>query len=115
MSIGYLELVSTNPDSVCEAYSKIHGVEFSGPIPELGNARVISLPEGGRLGVRGQLRPDETPVVRPCLLVDDVAAAIEVAREAGAEIALGETEIPGQGTFGIFIHGGIESGVWQRD
>ena len=61
------------------------------------------------------MRPDETPVVRPYLLVDDVAASIAVAEEAGAEIAVPAMEIPGQGTFGIFIQAGIESGLWQRE
>ena len=114
MELGYLEVVTPNVDMVCATYSAAYGVEFSEPIAGLGNARVVSLPNGGRLGVRGPMRPDETPVVRPYVLVDDVAAAVEAAREGGAEIAVGATEIPGQGTFGIFIQGGIESGLWQR-
>jgi len=115
LEIGYLEFVAADADAVCATYSRVHGVEFSEPIPELGNARVVTLPNGGRLGVRGPLRPDETPVVRPYLLVDDVAASIAVAEEAGAEIAVPAMEIPGQGTFGIFIQAGIESGLWQRE
>ncbi len=115
MALGYLEFVTTDPDAVCATYARIHDVTFSEPVPGLGNARVAVLPGGGRLGVRGPLRPDETPVVRPYLLVDDVAAAVAAAGEAGAEIAVAATEIPGQGTFGIFIQAGIESGLWQRD
>ncbi len=115
MELGYLEVVTPTPDTVCATYAAAYGVEFSAPIPELGNARVASMPNGGRLGVRGPMRPDETPVVRPYVLVDDVAAATEAARAGGAEIAIGSMEIPGQGTFGIFIQGGIESGLWQRE
>jgi len=33
--------------------------------------------------------------------------------ESGAEIALEPTEIPGQGTIAIYIHGGIQQGLWQ--
>lgn len=115
MEIGYLELVTPEVDAVCATYATLHGVEFSAPIDALGGARVSSLHGGGRVGVRGPMRHDETPVVRPYLLVDDVAAALSAARESGAEIAVPATEIPGQGTFGIFIQGGIESGLWQRD
>ena len=72
------------------------------------------MPGGGRLGVRGPLRPDETPVVRPYVLVDDVAAAVAAAAEAGAQVAMPAMAIPGQGTFAIFIQGGIESALWER-
>jgi len=115
MELGYLEVVALDPDAVCATYSAAYGLSFSDPVPELGNARVVALPNGGRLGVRGQLRSNETPVIRPYVLVDDVAAAVEAARDGGAEIAVGATEIPGQGTFGIFIQGGVESGLWQRE
>lgn len=114
MEIGYLELVAADPDTVCATYAALHGVTFSAPVPELGNARVAALTTGGRIGVRGPLRTDETPLVRPYLLVDDVAAALAVAAEAGAEIAVPAMELPGQGTFGIFLQAGVESGLWQR-
>jgi predicted enzyme related to lactoylglutathione lyase len=114
MEFGYLEVVTPDVDTVCATYSAAYGVQFSAPVPGLGNARIASLSNGGKFGVRGPMRPDETPVVRPYVLVDDVAAAIEAARDTGAEIAFGATEIPGQGVFGIFIQGGIESGLWQR-
>lgn len=115
MKLKVLEFVTPNVDAVCATYSSLYDVTFSGPIPELGNVRVADLPDGGRLGVRGPMRPDETPVVRPYLLVDDVAGALAAAKEAGAEIAVPAMEIPGQGTIGIFIQGGIENGLWQRE
>ena len=59
------------------------------------------------------MRDTENPVVRPYLLVDDIQAAVDVAEEAGAEIAIPPMELPGLGTFAIFIQGGIESGLWQ--
>ena len=115
MDVGYLEFVTASVDEVCATYAKAHHVEFSEPIPELGNARVAHMPGGGRLGVRGTMRPDEKPVVRPYLLVDDVSAALSAAAAEGAEIAIPAMEIPGQGTFAIFIQAGIESGLWQRE
>lgn len=113
MDIGYLEIVTPDVDAVRQTYAAVHGVSFSGPVPELGGAWVAQLSGGGRLGIRGPLRPDEVPVVRPYLRVDDVASAVAAARAGGAEIAIEAMPIPGHGTIGIFIQGGIESGVWE--
>ena len=55
----------------------------------------------------------EDPVVRPYLLVDDIEAAVEAAKEAGGEIAHPPMEIPGHGKFAIYIQGGIQTGLWQ--
>ena len=60
------------------------------------------------------MRDTETPIVRPYILVEDIAAAVKVADEAGAVIALPPMEIPGQGMFAIYILGGIEHGLWQN-
>lgn len=114
MQIRYLEIVTPEVDAVCDTYGTLHGVTFSEPEPSLGGARTAELSDGGVIGVRGPLRADETPVVRPYLFVDDIQAAVDAAKEKGAEIAVPPMELPGQGTFAIFIQGGIESGLWQR-
>lgn len=113
MRIGYLEIVTPDVGAVCANYAKLYDVEFSEPVAELGGARTATLEGNGRLGVRGPLRPDEAPVVRPYLLVEDVRAAAERAQKAGAKIAHPPIELPGQGTFAIYIQGGIEHGLWQ--
>jgi predicted enzyme related to lactoylglutathione lyase len=83
-------------------------------VSALGNARTAELPSGGKLGVRAPMHEDEKPVVRPYLLVDDVAAAAQAAQTAGAKIAHPPMAIPGHGTFAIYIQGAIEHGLWQR-
>lgn len=113
MTIRYLEFVTPEVDSVCATLEKVHGVTIGDPVPELGNARTAELPNGGKLGVRAPMRPDEAPVVRPYLLVDDIPAAIKTAKTAGAEIAIPSMEIPGHGTIAIYVLGGIEHGLWQ--
>jgi hypothetical protein len=55
----------------------------------------------------------EDPVVRPYFLVEDIGAAADAARAAGAEIAMPPTEIPGQGTFAIYFLGGTQHALWQ--
>ncbi len=67
----------------------------------------------GMLGIRGPLRDDETPVVSPCMLVEDIAASVAAAADAGAVIALPPMELPGHGKCAIVVQGGIDFGLWQ--
>ena len=113
MQIQYLEIVTTEVDAVCATYAQLHGVTFGDGEPGLGGARTAPLPGGGVLGVRAPMHETEQPVVRPYLLVDDVQAAVHAAVEAGGELAHEPMEIPGHGTFAIYIQGGIHHGLWQ--
>ena len=79
----------------------------------LGNARTAALPDGGFVGVRAPMHESELPLVRPYWLVDDIKAAVAAAVKAGGELAHPPLEIPGVGTFAIYIQGGIEHGLWQ--
>lgn len=110
----YLEVVSRDVDATCDALAKTHGVTFGTPIAELGNARTADLKGGGRIGVRAPMREDEAPVVRPYVLVDDVADALKLAESAGGQVALPPMKIPGQGTIAIYVLGGVDHGLWQR-
>ena len=113
MQIHYLEIVTPDVDATCNAYQALHNVSFSAPQAGLGNARTAPLPGGGMVGVRAPMHETEEPVVRPYVLVDDVEAAVVAAVEAGGEIAHPPLEIPGHGTFAIYIQGGIHHGLWQ--
>lgn len=114
MQIHYLEIVTKEVDAVCGVYAAANGAEFSQPDAGLGNARTAELPGGGLVGVRRPMRETEEPIVRPYWLVDDIEAAVAAAAEAGAEIAHPPMEIPGHGTFAIYIQGGVNHGLWQR-
>jgi uncharacterized protein len=113
MPVHYLEIVTPEVEAVCAQYSKVFGVTFGEPDPNLGGARTTKLAGGGTLGIRGPLRDDEAPVVRPYMLVEDIAAAVAAAAEAGAEVALPSMELPGHGTCAIVVQGGIDFGFWQ--
>jgi len=113
MQIQYLEIVTPDVDAVCATYEELYGVAFGEPEAGLGNARTATLASGGLIGVRAPMHESEEPVVRPYLLVDDVEAAAKAAAAAGAEIAHPPMELPGHGTFAIYIQGGIHHGLWQ--
>jgi len=114
MQIHYLEIVSNQVDAVCAAYAAVNGMLFGEPDAGFGNARTAALPGGGLVGVRAPLHEAEEPVVRPYWLVDDIETAVAAAVEAGGEVAHPPLEIPGHGTFAIYIQGGIHHGLWQR-
>ena len=114
MQIYYLEIVTKEVDAVCAVYAAANGLVFGDPDPGLGNARTAALLGGGLVGVRAPLRESEEPVVRPYWLVDDIESALAAAVEAGGEVAHPPMEIPGHGTFAIYLKGGIQHGLWQR-
>lgn len=113
MQIYYLEIVTDEVDAVCASCAAANGVQFGKPEAGLGNARTASLVGGGLVGVRAPLHESEKPVIRPYWLVEDIDAALDAAVEAGGEIAHPPLEIPGKGTFAIYIHGGVHHGFWQ--
>jgi predicted enzyme related to lactoylglutathione lyase len=113
MQIHYLEIVTREVDAVCAAYAVANSVQFGEPDAVLGNARTAAPPGGGLVGVRAPMHESEEPVVRPYWLVDDIEAAVAAAVEAGGEVAHPPMEIPGHGTFAIYIQGGIHHGLWQ--
>ena len=113
MQVNYLEIVTKEVDAVCVAYAAATGAEFGKPDAGLGNARTATLPGGGVVGVRAPLRQTEEPVVRPYWLVEDIEAAVAAAVDAGGKLAHPPMEIPGHGTFAIYILGGVDHGLWQ--
>jgi predicted enzyme related to lactoylglutathione lyase len=114
MQIYYLEIVTPEVDAVCAAYAAAHAVRFGPPDAGLGNARTAPIPGGGMVGVRAPLRDTEQPVVRPYWLVNDIEAAVAAAVASGGVVAHPPMELPGHGTFAIYIQGGIDHGFWQR-
>ena len=113
MKIQYLEIVSPDADAICAEYEAIQNVKFGEPQELLGGARTCKLADGGIVGVRGPLRDTEDSVVRPYWLVENMEKAISIVKAEGAEIAVPPLEIPGLGTFAIYIKGGIDHGFWK--
>lgn len=112
-AVYYLEIVTPDIEAASAFYADAYGWSFEPEAPELGNARVATLPDGSLCGIRAPMRATELPILRTYLRVADVEAATARAEELGAVIALGPTELPGRGKIAIFLLGGIEQGIWQ--
>lgn len=114
LKIQYLEIVTPDAEATCATYAAAIGAVFGDPVPALGNARIADMPDGSRLGIRAPMHDSEEPTVRPYWLVEDIRAAWTAALAAGAEEAHPPLEIPGVGTFAIFIRDGLHHGLWQN-
>lgn len=114
MKIHYIEIVTPEVEPIVEKYSALYNVEFKEGDPMLGGARTIKLDNGGMMGIRPPMHDKEKSVTRNYVLVKDIEASVNKAKELGAEIAVPPMEIPGHGHCAIIIHdGGQESGFWQ--
>jgi uncharacterized protein len=113
MQIQYLEIVTKDVDAVCAAYALANAVQFSEPDAGLGDAHTAALAGGGLVGVRAPLRETEQPIIRPYWLVQDIEAAVAAVVQAGGYIVHQPMQIPGHGTFAIYIQGGNDHGLWQ--
>ncbi|MBN1274584.1 MAG: hydroxylase [Candidatus Aminicenantes bacterium] len=113
MQIHYLEIVTTDVETVCNLYSRMHGVTFGDADQNLGGARMAHLANGATLGIRAPMHDGEKPVIRPYILVEDIQETVMAAADFGAKIAVPPMEIPGRGKCAIVIQGEIETGLWQ--
>jgi predicted enzyme related to lactoylglutathione lyase len=111
--VHFLEFVTSDFEATCANLAQVHGVTFGDPVPEFGGARTAELANGGMISVRAPMRDTEDPVTRAYLLVEDIEAAAKAAAEAGCEIAMPPMELPGHGKFAIYLHGGIQHGLWE--
>lgn len=109
----YLEIVTSDVEGARQLYGTAYGWDFEAKGPEWGNSFVATLPDGSLCGIRASLHEQENPIVRTYLRVADIEAAVQEAGQLGAQIALEPMEIPGQGKIAVYLHGGIEQGLWQ--
>lgn len=111
--VHYLEIVTSEPEAVRDLYANAYGWTFGAAEPGLGYAFVAQLPDGALCAIRAPMSDHEKPLVRTYLRVADIDQAVNDAERLGAMIALGPTELAGHGRIAIYVHGGIEQGIWQ--
>lgn len=112
-TVHYLEIVTPDAAAAVAFYEQLYGWRFQQMGPELGSSYVAELPNGSRCGIRAPMHELEKPIVRTYVRVADLKQAAARAEQLGAMLALPYMEIPGHGTIAIYIHGGVEQGLWQ--
>jgi len=112
MKVQYLEIVTPDVDATCQAYA-CGDIVFGDPVEVLGKARTAPLSDGSMIGIRAPMRETEEPISRAYLLVDDIESTLQQVIEAGGEVAHPPLELPGYGTFAIYLLGGVQHGLWQ--
>ena len=112
-AVHYYEIVTTDVEAACHLYGTAYGWEFQPTGPELGNSFVATIPGGSLCGIRAPLHETEKPIVRTYVRVTDIETAVQEAVNMGAANILEPMEIPGRGIIAIYLHGGIEQGLWQ--
>lgn len=112
-AVHYIEIVTPDVEAVCSLYEQAYGWHFQPMKPELGNAFVTKLPEGALCGIRAPMHTEEKPCVRTYVRVTDIEITVQRVSQLGAKILLERMEIPGHGIIAIYLHGGIEHGIWQ--
>jgi predicted enzyme related to lactoylglutathione lyase len=114
MAVHYVEIVSSDVDTLTALYQGMHGLSFGPPDADLGQARVATRADGTLVGIRKPLAAHEQPIMRTYLEVDDIQRAVKEAEQHGATIAYPPTRQGQRGTFAIVIQGGVQHGLWQR-
>lgn len=114
MSIHYIEIVTNDLDAVCASYERVHGLTFSAPDPDMGQARLARLADGSLIGLRKPLAEHEQPILRTYLEVADIEEAAKTAEASGAMVAYPPTRQGSHGVFAIIIQGDVQHGLWQR-
>jgi predicted enzyme related to lactoylglutathione lyase len=114
MAVHYLEIVTTDDDTITGLYERIHGLSFGPSDPDLGHARVATRADGTLVGIRKPLAAHEEPIIRTYLAVDDIQQAVNKAEEHGALVAYPPTRQGQRGIFAILIQSGLQHGLWQR-
>ena len=115
MTVGYLEIVTTDVESACSLHERVHGLSFGPKDETLGGARAAKKPDGTLVGIRQPLAAHERPpIVRAYLAVEDIRGAVKAAEEQGATIAYPPTEQGTHGWFAIVIQDDVEHGLWQQ-
>ena len=81
MAVHYLEIVSTDVDTLTGLYQRMHGLSFGPPDPDLGQARVATRADGTLVGIRKPLAAHEQPIMRTYLAVEDIQQAVKKAED----------------------------------
>lgn len=114
-AIQHIELVATEPTKLRAFLEKQFGWKFETyPMGEGREYLAFRTPDGNGGGVLAPM-PGQPIAATPYINVADIAATLKSCEKAGAKILMPVTEVPGQGRFFWFQHGGGPPlACWQQ-
>ena len=100
----HVELNSTDIEKSKEFYGKLFDWKLEDmPMADGSTYTMVGVGEGTGGGMMTHPMPGAPSMWLPYVLVDDVAASTAKAKSLGANVVRDVTEIPGVGTFAIFL------------
>ena len=110
----HIELATNDLPKAKDFYSKLFSWKLEDmPMPE-GTYTMIKVGEGTGGGMLKHPMPGAPSIWIPYVLVDNLAASTQKAKSLGANIIKDITEIPGMGSFSIFLDPtGACLALWQ--
>jgi len=112
--IQHIEITTEDPGRLKSFLADVFGWTFeTHPMPN-GEYHMFRTPDGNGGGVLAPM-PGQPIAATPYINVEDAQATLEACKEAGAEILMPVTEVPGQGRFFWFRYGGGPPlACWQQ-
>lgn len=112
---GWIDLASSDPAASHTFYTTLFGWRVDVvPDPEAGGYGMFKLGDKEVGGVGPRPNEDQPPAWTIYILVDDAAAAIAKAKEAGGTVIAGPIDVMGEGTMGVLADpSGAVIGIWQ--
>ncbi len=108
----HIELHTQDPDKAKKFYSSLFDWTLE-EYPEM-NYTIIKVGEGTGGGMMKSPMPDAPPQWVPYILVDEIAVSAEKAKLLGARLLIDITEVPGVGSFSMFLDPtGAAFALWQ--
>jgi uncharacterized protein len=108
----HIELHTQDPDQAKKFYKELFDWKLE-DVPDM-NYTIIKVGEGTGGGMMKSPMPDALPQWVPYVLVDNISASTQNAKSLGATVLADVTEIPGIGSFSMFLDPtGAAFALWQ--
>jgi predicted enzyme related to lactoylglutathione lyase len=108
----HVELHTQDPERAKKFYTELFDWNLE-DVPDM-NYTIIKVGEETGGGMMKSPMPDAMPQWVPYVLVDDIAASTEKAKSLGATVLADVTEIPGMGSYSMFLDPtGAAFALWQ--
>ncbi len=116
-AIAHTELGTSDPEATTDFLRTVFGLQFETTPGPGGAPYHMAYTEGQpSCGVRPVMPQEPGPSQTPYFNVEDLDATIQAATDAGAQVFLPKTAVPGQGWMAwIGIPGGNTIAAWQQD